>query len=189
MSEFSKNESHRDTRPGAEHEETSRHPVGADGIVAGYDGSPASASTLNFALELADRLEAPLTVVRAWSVDTAPHGTLMEHGYVIPFAEASLKIRQHLIVDTRAVVESRPGVTVSFRAVLGQSAAVLIEASAGSRMLVVGSRGRGGFSSLMLGSVSEQCVRHARCPVVVYRPSSPIDADDSARTKGVRRHG
>jgi nucleotide-binding universal stress UspA family protein len=187
MSSFSADHGSADALVGAEHEETSRRSVGPDGIVVGYDGSPASALTLEFALGLADKLQAPLTVVRAWSVDTAPHGTLMEQGYVIPFVEASLKIRRHLIDDTRARVAKHPGMTVAFRAVLGQSAAILIEISAGSRMLVVGSRGRGGFSSLLLGSVSEQCVRHARCPVVVYRPSTPLDSHETSGARAAKQ--
>ena len=55
----------------------------------------------------------------------------------------------------------------------GNAAKVLLEASEGARMLVVGSRGHGGFSGLLLGSVSAACAEHARCPVVVVHGDGP----------------
>ena len=167
-----------DSGPGVERQgnplETSREPAGANSIVVGHDGSPNAAATLSYALELAEKLGAPVTVVKAWTVDHAPHGTLIDHGYVSSFREASQKIRDLLISETMDAVAARPSVDVSYRAALGQAAAVLIDVSAGSRMLVVGSRGRGGFASHLLGSVSEHCVQHARCPVLVYRHSDAV---------------
>ncbi len=138
-------------------------------IVVGNDGSRSSTEALEFALELAGKLGADLVVIRAWTVDTAPRGALVDHGYVASFDEVSAKVRDKLEESTRALAARHPAVTVDYRGVLGHPAAVLMEASAASLMLVIGSRGRGGFSSLLLGSVSEQCVRHATCPVLVVR--------------------
>ena len=138
-------------------------------IVVGNDGSRSSTEALEFALDLAEKLGADVVVIRAWTVDTAPRGALVDHGYVSSFDEVSRKVRDTLEDSTRASVARHPAVAVAYRGVLGHPAAVLMEASAQSLMLVIGSRGRGGFSSLLLGSVSEQCVRHATCPVLVVR--------------------
>jgi nucleotide-binding universal stress UspA family protein len=59
-------------------------------------------------------------------------------------------------------------------------ASALIEASDGADLLVVGSRGLGGFRGLLLGSVGHQCVLHARCPVVIIRPPAEDQGDRSA---------
>jgi nucleotide-binding universal stress UspA family protein len=142
-----------------------------DTIVVGHDGSADAEEALAFALRLAERLGTSLHVVRAWTIDTAPHGTLVSEGYVSSFDEASAKVARILQRDAAARIAFHPAVPVEFLAKFGQPATVLIAASAGALMLVVGCRGRGGFASLVLGSVSEQCARHAHCPVLVVRPS------------------
>jgi nucleotide-binding universal stress UspA family protein len=151
-------------------------PASPASIVVGHDGSGQADQALETALDLATALSAPVVVVRAWSIDTAPRGALFHDGYASPFSEISAHVREVLIEQTRTMCERHTGVTVEFQGVLGQPAEVLIEVSRTARMLVVGSRGRGGFASLMLGSVSEQCVRHAVCPVLVARASRE-DAD------------
>jgi nucleotide-binding universal stress UspA family protein len=60
---------------------------------------------------------------------------------------------------------------VSTRVIEGYPAQVLVDASAGADLLVVGNRGHGGFTDVLLGSVSTFCVHHARCPVTVIRPA------------------
>lgn len=139
-------------------------------IVVGHDGSDGASEALDVALGLAAALDAPVTIVRSWSIDTAPRTPEYEFGYVSSFDEISAAVRAELQADTRASVEAHPSISVDYQAALGQSAEVLIGVAADARMLVVGSRGRGGFRSLLLGSVSEQCVRHASCPVLVVRP-------------------
>lgn len=141
----------------------------AETIVVGHDGSDDAEQALAFAFGLAERLGAGLLVVRAWTIDTAPHGTLVSEGYVSSFDEASAKVATILQRDTAARAATHPAVHVEYRAKFGQPASVLISASETAMILVVGRRGRGGFASLVLGSVSEQCTRHAHCPVLVVK--------------------
>ncbi|MFB2557412.1 universal stress protein [Herbiconiux liangxiaofengii] len=149
----------------------------ASGIVVGHDGSDSADDALVTALDLAVALSASVVIVRSWSIDTAPRGAIFHDGYAASFVEVTERVRQELMTDTEAVVGRYPGCEVEYRAVLGQPAEVLITASAGARMLVVGSRGLGGFAGLVLGSVSEQCVRHARCPVLVVPHAEPDTAE------------
>ena len=66
-------------------------------------------------------------------------------------------------------VANAEGIEVERRVVQGTPAAILVEESRGADLLVVGSRGLGGFRQLLLGSVSQQCAHHAECPVVIVR--------------------
>lgn len=147
-------------------------PIPEASIVVGHDGSADAHRSLEAALELADKFGAPLVVVRAWSIDSVPSGVLVDHGVVHSFAEVSEKVGALLREETAEAVAVHPSVDVHFRTTVGQPAAVLLALSANAKMLVVGSRGLGGFTSLLLGSVSEQCVRHAPCPVLVVRPDA-----------------
>jgi len=137
--------------------------------VVGHDGSTDADYALTTALGLADQLHAPVVIVRAWSIDTAPKPANWEFGYVSSFAEYSEAVRAAVIEDTAASVHAFPGVSVDYRAVHSGAAKSLIEASREARMLVVGSRGRGNLAGLLLGSVSDQCARLAVCPVLVTR--------------------
>lgn len=144
-------------------------PIPDGSIVVGHDGSVDAQRSVEQAFELAEKLGTPLCVVRTWSVDTAPHGTLVDFGIVSSFAQVSEKVRALLEGETRTLAEKHPSVEVAYRAAFGNAAEILLALSSEARMLVVGSRGLGGFRSLLLGSVSEQCVRHAECPVLVVR--------------------
>lgn len=139
-------------------------------IVVGHDGSRDAQYALTTALGLAEQLRAPVVIVRAWSIATAPKPANWEFGYVSPFAEYSAAVYDELVRDTQATAEKHPAVSISFRAVHAGPAKSLIDTSRDARMLVVGSRGRGGLAGMLLGSVSEQCVRHAACPILVARP-------------------
>ncbi|TFC95958.1 MULTISPECIES: universal stress protein [Cryobacterium] len=147
-------------------------PVSSDTIVVGHDGSGYADHAVAVALDLAQQLHAPVVLVRAWSIDTAPRPANWEFGYVSSIEEYADAVREELVEAVMAEVARHPDLKVAYRAVYASPLKSLIDASRGARMLVVGSRGRGGLSGMLLGSVSEQCVRHATCPVLVVRPNS-----------------
>lgn len=149
-------------------------------IVVGHDGSASADAAVEEACTLAAHLACRVEIVRAWTIDTAPPGAVFSEGYVVPAAEVDEAVRSRTEIDTARIRERFPSVTVSTVARLGHPAEVLLERAATARMLVVGSRGRGGFATLLLGSVSDQCVRHARCPVLVV-PSSFREATQRVR--------
>ena len=151
-------------------EDAGLEPASGGSIVVGHDGSVGASFALTTALEFAGPLRAPIVIVRAWSIATAPRPPSWEFGYVPPFGEVSGAVRDQLVKDVAALVEPLRLVDVDYRAVHAGPAKSLIEISRGARMLAVGSRGLGGLAGMVLGSVSDQCVRHATCPVLVVRP-------------------
>lgn len=150
-------------------------------LVVGHDGSVGARNALTIALQLATELEAPVTIVRAWSIATAPRPKSWKFGYVCSNDELAEAVEEALVADTRDLLSRFAGVAVTYRVFHAAPAESLIKSSQTARMLVVGSRGRGGFGQLALGSVSEQCVRHAACPVLVTR-LSPRPSRRSAET-------
>ncbi|WP_370591303.1 universal stress protein [Saccharopolyspora montiporae] len=141
------------------------------GVVVGVDGSASSVRALQLADEEAQRRDALLHVVRAWSIRTAPRPTDCPPN-TIPSMDA---FHETVAADTRQVVAGQlaeqRAAAAHIHAVHSPPPQALLSASKGADLLVVGHRGRGGFAGLMLGSVAEQCVRHAACPVLVVRPS------------------
>lgn len=150
------------------------NPAPGNSIVVGHDGSPCADYALDTALGLADQLQVSVVVVivRAWSIATAPQPPGWEFGYVSSFDEYAAAVHGELMRDVQMSAERYPTVSISCRAVHSSAAKSLIDISWNARMLVVGSRGRGGLVGMLLGSVSDQCVRHAGCPVLVVRPRS-----------------
>lgn len=146
-------------------------PAGAAEIVVGHDGSVGADAALEVALQLASDVSAPVTIVRAWSIVTAPQPPGWTFGYVPSSDDFADAVRAELESDTQRLVDQFSELTVSYRAYHAGPARTLINASRGARMLVVGCRGRGGFREMVLGSVSDQCVRYAHCPVLVTRSS------------------
>ncbi len=140
------------------------------GIVVGIDGSENSQQALDWAVKEAATRHAPLTVVAVHQV-AAGHWTGNPLIYPEDLPEQE-KVRQAAEEAVSKAV-SQPGgakpASVTVRAVSGLAARELIEASRDADLVVVGSRGEGGFASLLMGSVSSQVVHHAACPVVVVR--------------------
>lgn len=133
-------------------------------IVVGVDGSPCSREALRFASAEAALRGKSLQVVWAWQ---AP-GSLYAMSALSPTfdpLELSRAARKAAERECSEVLGARDVDTLTV--VEGNAASALIEESGEADMLVVGSRGLGGFKGLMLGSVSQQCAAHARCPVVI----------------------
>jgi nucleotide-binding universal stress UspA family protein len=147
-------------------------PAPATSLVVGHDRSAGADAALELALQLASELKAPAVILRAWSMVTAPRPANWAFGYVPSEDELAEAVHDELLADTRALTARFPDVDLTFRVDHRGPARALIGASREARMLVVGSRGLGGFGELVLGSVSDQCVRYAACPVLVARHHS-----------------
>jgi nucleotide-binding universal stress UspA family protein len=138
------------------------------GIIVGIDGSHHSTRALEWAFKEAALQHAPLTVLTVHSIAASPWtGNPMHLGADAEEREKMLHAAEELTHKVTAQLgESRPE-SVTVRAISGFPAKELIEASRHADLVVVGSRGAGGFAKLMVGSVGSQVVEHARCPVVV----------------------
>jgi nucleotide-binding universal stress UspA family protein len=143
------------------------------GITVGLDGSAHSERTLAWAVEEAAARNAPLTVLAVHQV-ASNHWT--GHPVIYPGDQPELdKMRLAAQEMTQKAVHQagEPGpASVTVRAVSGLPSVELISASRDSDLIVIGSRGGGGFAKFMLGSVSSQVVHHAHCPVVVISGDS-----------------
>lgn len=137
-------------------------------IVVGVDDSPGGRAALLWALREAELRHAGLEVVYVWSLP-------LNEGWNAewPVDETALGARareflDRFVADGVAALGSRAEVAAT-PLECEAPAFGLLERAAGADLLVVGSRGRGGFTGLLLGSVSTQCVHHATCPVVVVK--------------------
>ena len=139
------------------------------GVVVGHDGSGCSTEALVWAAGLAGRAGWPLHVVRAWRMTTAPKPPTWEPGYIPPMVDYEQAVLADLRSDVAAALGAERAGVVTCHVVHTAPVPALVEAGEHADVLVVGSRGRGGFAGLLLGSVSDQCVRHAPCPVTVVR--------------------
>jgi nucleotide-binding universal stress UspA family protein len=133
-----------------------RGSVGTAGIVVGVDTSAPSVDALEWAARQAARSGSTLRVVRAATRVDARQGG----------AEAE---RRRALEAAAARAAALHGISFSVEEREGEASSVLVAASDGAELLVVGSRGRGPVSGVVLGSVSQRCVQHAMCPVVVHR--------------------
>jgi nucleotide-binding universal stress UspA family protein len=142
-------------------------------VVVGVDFSTGARAAVLFALEDAARRGVPVEAVSAYR----PPDYWMDFYAVASYQPD--RIRGAALARLRAFVDEilpdgpQPPPEVSVRVVMGSAADVLILESQGAELLVVGSRGHGGFTSMLLGSVSTQCAQHASCPVtVVHSPDA-----------------
>jgi nucleotide-binding universal stress UspA family protein len=159
---------------------------GSPAVVVGVDGSPGAAEALRWALAEARLRKAPLRIVHAWTLGyetvTGGSGAIRWYGSeslgvdVTNLARAAQAVLEQA---TDPIIEDVRDVEIDRQLVEGAAAYVLVQSVSGDDLLVVGSRGHGGFVGALLGSVSQRCVHHAPCPVVVVH--APKDAD--ARTE------
>lgn len=136
-------------------------------IVVGVDGSEESERALVWAADEARRRHATLRVVHAW------FEVFLDGYFAAPMAYERDAVvaaaREILDKAVAAIPAGSPEIVVESELMHGQPEIVLIDESKTADMVVVGSRGRGGFAGLLLGSVSQRVVHHAQCPVVVIR--------------------
>lgn len=150
-------------------------------VVVGVDGSAGAKEALRWAFGEGRLRQWPVRVVHAWTFGYLG-GSLGGDAYwggsfgpalgVDPgeLHRAAEDLVERTIGD---LGDEAAGVEIGREVVQGAAAAVLVAAAGPGDLLVVGSRGHGGFTGLLLGSVSQQCVHHARCPVVVVRSEKP----------------
>lgn len=134
-------------------------------IVVGVDGSEASDAALGWALEQARRTGDEVQVVYAWHYPEI--GELLTAN---PFELQHDELQADAAAQLRHAVDRvgvPPGVRIDPVLAMGRAGEVLLRAASDADLLVVGTRGRGGVTGLLLGSVSQHCVQHAPCPVVV----------------------
>jgi nucleotide-binding universal stress UspA family protein len=142
------------------------------GIVVGVDGSAHARRALAWAMHEAALRRLPLT---AMTVQRKPVRPASEVYWPVPdYPEQSLNTEpaRGAVRDLIGKVASETGETVpeiTIKVAAGHPAAELVEAARDADLLVVGSHGRGGFSKLLVGSVSSQVLQHAACPVVIVR--------------------
>ncbi|QOC92540.1 universal stress protein [Micromonospora craniellae] len=137
-------------------------------VVVGVDGSPPSLVAAEHAAQAAVWRSRPLHLV---------HGYLHPLGYGVPINPYEVGLpaptedgRKMLEQTSAELVDRWPGLTVEVRQVAGGPGATLVEESRRAELVVVGSRGLGGFAGLLLGSVGTQVAAHGHCPVLVVRP-------------------
>lgn len=151
-------------------------------IVVGVDGSEGSQRALQWAAEEAGLRDASLEVVTTYESEPEWAGLPADGGMSSKQIEAvrdsvktaTRRAAEHAQAVAKKMIAGLPGNTDAEAVVIASQrpAEALVERSRGAEMLVVGSRGLGGFKTLMLGSVSQQCATHADCPVVIIRPPS-----------------
>jgi nucleotide-binding universal stress UspA family protein len=149
-------------------------PAAAGPVLLGVDGSPAGEDAIDFAFAEAAMRGTGIVALHAWTPWNTPVPPPQDP--TMPYARAPGELaRTEERMAAEAIAgrcERYPGVTVEVKVVRGGTREALIEESRTARLLVVGARGRGGFTGLLLGSVSQALLHHAHCPVAVVRGSA-----------------
>jgi nucleotide-binding universal stress UspA family protein len=133
-------------------------------IVVGVDGSRSAQQALQWAVRQAELSSIPIEAITAWEMPTY-------HGFA-PSLDIDLSSAAHVVLDDaigEALRATGMSVRIEAHVVHANPATALVDSSNGAALLVVGTRGRGGFAQTLLGSVSQRCAQHAHCPVVIVR--------------------
>jgi nucleotide-binding universal stress UspA family protein len=136
-------------------------------IVVGVDGSDSSRRALRFALGEARLRDSTVRMVGVWHVPVAAYGGAMgppDPGLVNELEPQTRRALEHVLEDAG---DDAAGLEVETVVREGSPVGVLLEEARDADLLVVGSRGLGGFRGLLLGSVGQQCSHHSPCPVVI----------------------
>ena len=147
-------------------------------IVVGVDSSAGAQRAVDWALEEAVAHGDSVRLVHVLQYPAVGVGSVA--GTAVPvFGHDDLKQLACKMLEVAAARARKchPGVMVETSVVKGHPGGALIEAAKGARLLAVGTRGRGGFKGMVLGSVSSTCAHHGRCPVVIV-PPAPRDGED-----------
>lgn len=133
-------------------------------IVVGVDGSESSKEALRWAARQAELTGDDLRVIMSWEIPSMAYWAPLPEG--LDFDKETRVALHQAVTD---VLGDNPRVAVTEVVREGHPAPVLLAESSTAELLVVGSRGHGEFTGMLIGSVSEHCVTHASCPVVVVR--------------------
>lgn len=146
-------------------------------VVVGVDGSDNANAALDFAVAEARLRSATLRVVAAWNVPPTMYGADFGATFAPLDPSVTDSVREHARSAAEEAAEAARGRApdVECDAVVeeGDPAAALLEHAKDADLIVVGTRGLGGFKSLLLGSVSQKVVHHAPCPVVIVPAPAP----------------
>jgi nucleotide-binding universal stress UspA family protein len=146
---------------------------GAPRIVVGVDGSEGSKNALRWAALIAQATGARIDAIAAWELTSLYGWSALSTIPAIYSPQPEIEKSLNDTVD-EVFGADRPK-DMRVKALEGPAAKTLLAVSEGALMLVVGSRGRGGFAGLLLGSVSAKVAEHARCPVLVVHGNRPPD--------------
>jgi nucleotide-binding universal stress UspA family protein len=137
--------------------------------VVGVDGSPSSRTALRWAVRQANLTNGTVDAVIAWEIPMVLQG----YGFAPIYVEEEGSFEENAKKTIEAVIseETEPADSQRVRSLVihGHPAQALLDVAAGADLLVVGSRGHGEFAEALLGSVSQNCVHHAPCPVLIMR--------------------
>ncbi len=150
---------------------TEAAPASQPRIVVGIDGSDQSANALRWAAHMARIFAARLEAVIAWEFPTSFGWATVPQDW-----DPAGEMRRVLDGVVQSTFGDEPPASLISEVLEGGPAKVLLDASAGATMLVVGSRGHGGFTGLLLGSVSANVAEHATCPVLIIHGDQALPA-------------
>ncbi|MGP5227041.1 universal stress protein [Arthrobacter rhombi] len=141
-------------------------------VVVGIDGSNDSKAALQWAVEYGKRFDLPVYAVAVWELPLA-------FGNMATYPETGAQVEERTSKVLNEAVQEAVGADsgVLQRTERGHPAKTLVEISESAKLLVLGTRGRGAFRGMLLGSVSQHCASHSKCPFVVIRhPESDVEA-------------